>query len=322
MYQELSAKVDKVIFNVVKNITMALYSNCNDKNAWNPQNVRKYQECTNQISESSFEIKKNVWHIEVFSGIHNGEMSIQTKLRRSLGDKEIKPIATKDLQHAIAYIKNVSLPSNYSLSCFEIEGCLERKREVVITLKMIEWGIFGLESTGAGLFLAYHHSLMGPYFGDIDGNEWPHIPLHKEPTSLERNFNQLLTNITFEMSNQTLQNISLLDLPAFGSTIGTLKKGLKKQFIWPIKMNFALIETNQVINTNNIFMSYKTLTEDWAKYMDQLYNKDSANYFTSEMETNKYLNFARFIKADMKTFLIATLGNASALDMFLHEVKS
>ena len=33
--------------------------------------------------------------------------------------------------------------------------------------------------------------------------------------------------------------------------------------------------------------------------------------FTSEMENNKYLNFTSYIKADMKTFLIAVAGNIS-----------
>ena len=32
---------------------------------------------------------------------------------------------------------------------------------------------------------------------DIDGNEWPHIPLHRQPTTLENDVNQLLTDITF-----------------------------------------------------------------------------------------------------------------------------
>ena len=176
---------------------------------------------------------------------------------------------------------------------------------------MIEWGLYDLGSASAGLFLVHHHSILGPYFGDIDGNEWPHIPLHKEPMSLQNGFNQLLTNITFVMSNETLKNISILDLPAFGSTIVTLRKELKKQFLWPIKTNFALLKTNPAMNMTKIFMSYKNLTEDWAYYMDQLDNEKSANFFTTEMENNKYLNFTMFIKADMKTFLTAMAGNAS-----------
>ena len=162
-----------------------------------------------------------------------------------------------------------------SPSSSEKKVSLEDIREVVIRLKMIEWGIHGLGGASAGLFLAYHHLKLGPYFGDVDGNEWPYIPLHKEPTNLEYNFNQLLSNITFAMSNETLNNISILDLPAFGSTIGTLKTGLKEQFVWPTKLNFASLEINpSEQEKRNIPMVYKSLTEDWAEHMRQVYKKD------------------------------------------------
>ena len=216
----------------------------------------------------------------------------------------------KFLDSPIKPFKNVFSSHNLcSPSSSEKKVSLEDIREVVIRLKMIEWGIHGLGGASAGLFLAYHHLKLGPYFGDVDGNEWPYIPLHKEPTNLEYSFNQLLTNITFVMSNETLNNISILDLPAFGSTIGTLKKGLRKQFVWPTKINFASIKLNPAENKTKISASYKTLTEDWANYMDQLDKKDHMKYFTSQMRNNKYLNFTQMIKADMKTFLITVAGN-------------
>ena len=192
----------------------------------------------------------------------------------------------KTLENAIANIKNESSSSNLSLPCFEIEGCLEGTRELIIRLEMLKRGMYDLEKASAGLFLAYHHNLVGPYFGDADGNEWPHIPLHKKPTPLEHDFDQLLMNITFQMSNQTLENISLLDLPAFGSTIGTLKRGLKKQFVWPIKTNFAIFKTTQAENESTLFESYKTVTEDWANYMSHLNKEGHTNHFGKWQTTN------------------------------------
>ena len=76
-------------------------------------------------------------------------------------------------------------------------------------------------------------------------------------------------------------------------------------------MSFASIKTNPDVNKIRISSSFKTLTEDWAEYMDQLDENDHASYFTSEMANNEYLNFTRFIKADMKTFLMAVAGNNS-----------
>ena len=113
---------------------------------------------------------------------------------------------------------------------------------------MIEWGHLGHYNFTSGSYFAHHYRILGPYFGDFAGNEWPHTPLHKDPISLADDFNHLLMNFTFEISNGTLKNVSLLDLPAFGSTIGTLKKGLKEQFIWPTKVNFGLLKSNLEAN--------------------------------------------------------------------------
>ena len=174
---------------------------------------------------------------------------------------------------------------------------------------MIEWGMHGLGAASAGSIVAYHHNMLGSYFGDIAGNEWPHIPLHKPPTSLENNFNQLLTNITFALSNGTSKNISLLDFPAFGSIITTLKKGLKQQFVWPIKTNYALLRKNPTKEMSNVFLSYKSLFEDWSEYMDHLDKHDYAKFFTQNMRNNTHLDFTHHIKTDMKTFLTVIAGN-------------
>ena len=55
--------------------------------------------------------------------------------------------------------------------------------------------------------------------------------------------------------------------------------------------------------------SYKTLTEDWRNYMDQLNNPYFSKHFTSEMKNNRLFNFSRYIDEDMKTFLISIAGN-------------
>ena len=214
----------------------------------------------------------------------------------------------KGLEHAITYMKNKLLSSNLTIPCLETGECLEATRKLVIGLKMVEWGLHSQEATTAGSYLAYHHLMLGPYFGDVDGNEWPHIPLYKEPTPLENNFNQVLMDIAFEMSNKTLRNISILDVPAFGSSIVTLRKELKKQFLWPIKTNFALLNSNPESSKKQISAAYKTLMDDWGYYMDQLDKKGYANHFTMEMKSNEHLNFTKYILADMKTFLTAIAG--------------
>ena len=113
------------------------------------------------------------------------------------------------------------------------------------------------------------------------------------------------------MSKETLKNISLLDLPAFGSTVGTMRKDLKKHFNWPVETNHAILTNNQGQNFTDIFASYKTLVEDWGHHMDLLGSKESSGHFTLQMANNRYMNFTKFIMADMKTFLMVLSGKVS-----------
>ena len=114
-------------------------------------------------------------------------------------------------------------------------------------------------------------------------------------------------NMTAIMSNKTLQNISLLDLPAFGSKIGNLKPKQKKEPNWPTEINFALWRSNSD-NLSQVFLHYKTLLEHWTNYMDKLYEPDKMTNFTDLMEKNTFLNFTSVIAADLKTFLMAVTG--------------
>ena len=73
-------------------------------------------------------------------------------------------------------------------SCFEDQNCLERTLEVSMQcLELIEFGYLGHRNLSAALLLGLHHDLLGPYFSDVEGNEWPHIPLHTD--SLADDFN-------------------------------------------------------------------------------------------------------------------------------------
>ena len=150
MYQKLSAKVDKVSYNAAKDMTMVLYPSCKDEDAWDPINVAMYKNCSDQISISSSVIQEHIGNIELYSANHNREMLIQTELEQILENIQLDPNTAQGLESAIAYIEKESLTSNQTLTCIEIDGCLEVKREVLIRLKMIEWGIYGLGAASAG----------------------------------------------------------------------------------------------------------------------------------------------------------------------------
>ena len=101
--------------------------------------------------------------------------------------------------NGFAKIEEVSAFNTHFTDCDNQQNCTRDTREVVVRLKMIEWGIYGMGEATAGTYLAYFYSKLGPYFGNDDPentNKWPHIPLSKPPTELEKNLNQLFVEIT------------------------------------------------------------------------------------------------------------------------------
>ena len=147
MYQKLSEKVDKVSYNAAEKMIKSMYLACNNMHAWDPKNSKDYQNCTDQIKNSNSMIHKNFGDIELYSINYNEKVPIQITIEQILEDIDIKPNPIQGLTHFISHIKNVSLTKNQSLNCLDIEGCLKRLREVVIKLKMLEWGLYGRVST-------------------------------------------------------------------------------------------------------------------------------------------------------------------------------
>ena len=71
------------------------------------------------------------------------------------------------------------------------------------------------------MFLAFHHSILGPYFGDDEGIlQWPHNPLNNTPSALEVTFNDKMMEITEKFTKGKIQGLSWLDFPGIGNSIG------------------------------------------------------------------------------------------------------
>ena len=115
------------------------------------------------------------------------------------------------------------------------------------------------------------------------------------------------------MSNGKLEDVSILDLPGFASSIGTLEKNQKRESGWPTELNFAIrkpYDTVNPVNVSDVFSDYKILLEHWARYMERL-NTEDTNYdefYTEDMGNNEYLNFTEHLEKDFRTFLLALAG--------------
>ena len=163
-------------------------------------------------------------------------------------------------------------------------------------------------------------STIGPYFGDMEGNDWPHNPLYDEPSLLELKFNQYLMKAVNIMSNGTLENVSLIDLPALGSKIAQLLKSHRIEPNWPTELNFETLKNSHHENSLALFTEYKELLAEWTQYMTNLFQKDQEAIFTPAMRENKLFDFTKHIRADMKTFLIAVYGSHLNAGKYSHPI--
>ena len=98
----------------------------------------------------------------------------------------------KGLNLAIEKINEMA--GNYSLVSSSLceKSCLKIMRDIVVQLKLIQWGYHGPAEATAGMYIAYHRKKIGSYFTNSLNNQWPYTPLHNKPNDLEIDFNGYL----------------------------------------------------------------------------------------------------------------------------------
>ena len=306
-FYELSIKTMEPAFLQAKKIVQEAHNNCGPKNAWNEKSQTKFARCTEELTESIPWLGEAFKDIENFAaGNMNSTMPIEAKIGHlTMGRKYYK---SHGLEAALQNIKDMAESSATSILCSEIPGCQEKVRRTILQLLMMEWGILELGDLAAGIFLANHHSLVGPYYGSTDGPNWPHMPLSKEPSLQESYLHKEMMRVTEVLSNGKLKNISMLDLPAFGSKIAHLERRHKRISNWPNEINFSILEKLN-IPLPIAFEKYKLLIDHWKLYMQKIVMKDSSARFSPEMEKSDLFDFTKYIRKDMKTFLIALHGS-------------
>ena len=161
-YDKFSEQVDKTTYKATINQMKTLYPSCKSFLAWNPVFVEEYQNCTNEIiTESSLPIKNSIDIIQLFAVEILEGKSIKIEFQKILNVINAEHDIKSHIKLAIAHIRNETMSSTESLSCSKIDGCLEIIREVILRLKLIELGGFGPTVSNAGLFLAFHHNILG-----------------------------------------------------------------------------------------------------------------------------------------------------------------
>ena len=295
-------------FMKLKELIRKSYWRCQKEEAWKEKYKYKFNKCTQQLINRSW-LEGVFADVEKFAASqHNSTMSAEIQIGEVLEEAYKTPFGSNGLNLAIAYIKDHSASPSSDNPCSLLPGCPETVRKTLLQLMMINWGILGLADASAGAFLAYHYSSIGPYFGRKNGHEWPQNPLGKDPTLLEEKFNKQLMEITKILSRGNFSDVSILDFPAFGSKIAWLEKRHKRESNWPTEINFETLKVGKK-RLPAAFRDYKILLSHWKKYMIKVFKKDSQASFTPEMENNQDLNFTKYIRADMDTFLISMHGS-------------
>ena len=263
---ELSIKTMEPAFLQAKKIIQQAHENCRSMNAWNEKS-QMFARCTKQLIASISWLGEAFEDIEKFvAGNLNSTMPIEAQIGHlTINPNDRKYYESHGLETVIQNIKQMSESITTTTICSEIPGCQEKVRRTILQLLMMEWGILELGDLSAGLFLANHYSLIGPYFGSTDGPNWPHTPLSKEPSLQESYLHKEMMRVTEVLSNGTLKNISMLDLPAFGSKIAHLERQHRRVSNWPSEVNFSILDEMNV-SLPIAFRNYKLLIDHWKSY--------------------------------------------------------
>jgi hypothetical protein len=166
-----------------------------------------------------------------------------------------------------------------------------------------------------GNYLGYHattlfkpESYIQPNYNP-KSNIWPWRPFEEsKPDKQELALNEYFMKMTLALSGGKMQNVSLLDLPAFGSTLDFFETE-NCNLPWSLQLNMAIydimISNNSTWSkhqiTEHVTSECKALINQWRKYM----NDTEANDFPPEIQKNTLFNFTNYIKEDMSTFLLA-----------------
>jgi hypothetical protein len=174
-----------------------------------------------------------------------------------------------------------------------------------------------------GLYLMYYNKLFGTnywesYITEQLNTKWPSQPFYYKPNGITLSLNKVLTNMALELSNGAWENVSILDVPGFGSMVNNfdtvIKQGMgifsfsKTEVCgipWNNQLNMAIFHEmarsyswsktwEKTINTECLNM--KKL---WKKYMTTF----NATDFPPARGNNTLFNYTNSIKDGMTMFL-------------------
>ena len=129
--------------------------------------------------------------------------------------------------------------------------------------------------------------------------KWPLEPLNVPPTEMESNIAQQMMKLTSLLTNGKVDNVSILELPGFGST-GEYAKVTDKKGIEIFKLS-AFVQANFAAMDCTLTDS-KDLVEPWYNY-SLYYGSDGLDGPLAPIPTETCFNFTQNIIKDISTYL-------------------
>ena len=306
MLHHISSKVNEEVLENAAKIIKRTFPLCRKNSAWDVNDPFGYSNCTHQIGASNPQILAAMDHIE---RIAKEAQYLPNDIWLSLEefDHYEEGYSSRAVEVAVNEIKQMG-SGNLTSAMLCNESCLERLRNIITQLKLIEWGYYGTAEATGGLYLAYHAQKLGNYFKNSYQNQWPYNPLHNQPNALEIKLNELLKMMTKQMSNGKLKGTSILDLPAYGSRILSLDNNQITEANWPNEVNFVIYDEHG--NLSQAFSHYKNLSHVWRKYIDSM-NGEKMNVeskFPPSLIQNQF-DFSNDIVEDLSTFFKVISGS-------------
>ena len=323
LIEELSNKItDKAIEGSAKTMKNVYSGSCGSYEAWDVSKVEAYKKCTKEIADSSTQINYIICEIQEVAKRNHSDLRSDLWHTMEEMDFEQRELESKELEKTIDKIKKMAgiLTSSCdktsfepTVECLENPECLIGMRNITIQLKLIQWGYYGPTETSLGIYIAYHRKTLGGFFENSLDNSWPYQPLHREPNDWEIQLNEYMTKMTEEISNGKLTDISILDLPGFGSHIANLDQLQQSESNWPNELNFAIY--NKFKNSTErmkAFSQYKRLIGLWKIYLENVnqHGNESSTQYPPCIEHNPF-NFTQHIEEDFSTFLKVYEGSYS-----------
>ena len=304
---QISSKVNQEVLESTAKIMKRTFSSCRKDSAWDITDPSEYHNCTYQIGASNPQILAAMDHIEK---IAKDDQYLPNDIWLSLEefDHHEERHNSRALETAVNQIKHMQNDNLTSLMLCQ-EDCLAKLRNIIMQLKLIEWGYYGTADATGGLYLAYHAQKIGNYFKNSMNNYWPYYPLHDEPNDLEIKLNQCLMKMTEEISNGKLKGTSILDFPAYGSRMLNLDNHQVTEANWQNEINFAIYNSGQG-NFSHEFSHYKNLSHLWREYIGRM-NEDalsSDSIFPPSIIHNQF-DFSHDIVEHFSTFFKVISGS-------------